>query len=302
MTYCQNQTQPMNCSAPYCISLVIATLHDDGDLEQCLSSLTRVKTSAPFEVIVVDQNGDDRLLDMIAKFSSMLALSHHQVNFRGASRARNFGAQHATGQWLGFPDDDCQFFVDTLQGVETIAANPEAQIITGQTVDEQGSPNVLRWSAQPLVFDRWSMFRCVTEATLFVRRDLFCAAGGFDVRFGPGARYPAAEGIELVGRLFERMGAGQAHYSPTIKMQHPSKIPPWTRWAVGRFYSYAVGDGALIAKCAQPHIWRWGAKTLASAILQALCFDGWRSLAFTARIAGVFKGYFSFQWARMQRD
>src|SRR5690606_35108594 len=92
------------------------------------------------------------------------------------------------------------------------------------------------------------------------------AAGGFDPRFGRGARYPAAEGIDLMNRIFAVLGDGKACYDPRVTMRHPSKIPPWNRWAAGRFHQYARGDGALIAKHPRPHMVYWGLRTLVAAI------------------------------------
>jgi hypothetical protein len=76
-------------------------------------------------------------------------------------------------------------------------------------------------------------------------------------------------------------------------MRHPTKIPPWNQWAVKRFYQYAKGDGALIAKSLQAHILYWGGRTAASAVLQMLTLQGWRSAAFAARLAGLTQGFIS---------
>jgi glycosyltransferase involved in cell wall biosynthesis len=280
-------------------SLVIATLDDDGDLALCLDSLAQQQNMPAFEVIIVDQNGDDHLSAVVQSFASRLSIQHERVDFRGASRARNFGARIARGKWLGFPDDDCQLLPDALHQVERRAIDPLLQVITGQTIDEHGAPNVLRWKQQSTYFSRWNMFGCLTEATLFVQREVFLAVGGFDERFGPGARYPAAEGIELMNRLFAELKPGQACYEPAIKMRHPSKFPPWTRWAAERFHSYAIGDGALIAKNPHPHMLNWGLRTLVSATLQTVSLDGWRSAAFAARLAGMLRGFFAFNLARL---
>lgn len=287
--------------ASFRYSLVIATLDDDGDLAHCLSRLADLEPGPAFEVIIIDQNGDNRLVDVVERFSRRLALVHERVAFRGASRARNLGAALASGEWLGFPDDDCCLLPGTLLEVERQAEDPLVRVITGRTIDEQGRANVLRWKDEPALFDRWTMFGCLTEATLFVRRDLFLAAGGFDERFGPGAPYPAAEGIDLMNRLFHRLGEGKACYSPRIRMEHPTKIPPWNRWAVHRFYTYAIGDGALIAKHPEPHILYWGMRTLVVAMIQTLTLRGWRSAAFAARMAGLMKGFVSFRLAVWRR-
>lgn len=283
-----------SASSPPRYSLIIATLDDQGDLSRNLASLAAQQDAPPFEVIIVDQNGDDRLVELAAEFSGRLRLVHARVDFRGASRARNVGARMAGGQWLGFPDDDCELFPQTLAEVDRIAADPAISVITGRTLDADGQANVLRWKEQALEFDRRRMFGCLTEATLFARRELFLAAGGFDERFGPGARFPAAEGVDLMNRMFDRIGAGKAYYSPRVAMRHPTKIPPWNRWAVSRFHQYAIGDGALIAKSPSRHMFNWGARTLASAGLQALAFNGWRSLAYAARVVGLFRGLLAY--------
>lgn len=294
-----NLTEPNPALVPY-ISLIIATLDDQGDLALCLASLVE-QTGAPrFEVIIVDQNGDDRLVGLVAAFADRLTLVHLQVDFRNACRARNLGARRARGSWLGFPDDDCRLVPATLGEVALTAADLGVGVITGRTVDEAGAANVLRWRDQPVDFDRYSMFGCLTEATLFVRRELFAAAGGFDERFGPGTRFPAAEGVDLMNRLFEHMAGCTAHYNPLVIMQHPTKIPPWNRWAVGRFHQYAIGDGALIAKSPSRHMFNWGARTLVSAGLQVIRFDGWRSVAFAARMLGLVRGYLRYQLARLK--
>jgi hypothetical protein len=162
-------------------------------------------------------------------------------------------------------------------------------------VDDAGAPSVLRWGRDARHFDQATMFACVTEATLFVEREAYHAAGGFDERFGPGTRFPAAEGLDLVNRLIETLGSGCAYFTPAIQMIHPTKTPPWTRWAARRFHAYAIGNGALIAKNPQRHMLRWGARSFASAGVQVFTLPPWRSAAFAARLAGMIRGFVAFR-------
>ena len=282
--------RPDEQPARFRYSLVIATLHDDGELGDCLASCTALHHGPDFEVVVVDQNGDDRLDDLVRRFSGKLSITHLKVAFRCASQARNLGVAHARGAWVGFPDDDCQLLPDTLLEVERLSADPLVCVISGQTVDAAGAPNLLRWKKTPSEFSRWSMFGRVTEATLFVRRDAFLQAGGFDERFGPGTTFPAAEGVDLLNRLFAGMGQDKAYYSPQVRMQHPTKVPPWNRWVVARFHAYARGAGALVAKHPAPHMLVWGVRIIVGAAVQALIFRGWRGAAFAARLRGFFEG------------
>ncbi len=290
------QLQLPNLSIKY--SLIIATLDDNGDLALCLESLLNLHKGPEFEVIVVDQNGDGRLVDLLAGYANHLRIRHERVCYRGGSRARNHGARLAKGQWLGFPDDDCELLPDILQQVDIMNADPHLQVITGRTIDTVGQPNVLDWGREPVLFNRWTMFGCMTEATLFIRRDRFLALNGFDEHFGPGGLFPAAEGIDLINRLFLVVKSGVAIYSPTVQMRHPTKIPPWNLWAVKRFYSYAKGDGALIAKSFSPHMFYWGLRTVAAATLQIAKLQGWKSLAYSARMAGLIIGFCTYYLCR----
>lgn len=277
-------------------SFVIATLDDAGDLVPCLESLLGLEsTEGGVEVVVVDQNGDDRLLALLAPFAERLALRHVRVDFRGASRARNLGARLAQGAWVSFPDDDCVLQPDVLKQVVAVLADPDVKVVTGQTVDEAGRPNLLRWGSERMALTPWNMFACLTEATLFVQRELFLAVGGFDEFFGPGAPYPAAEGVDLMQRLLAHPGGGLAVYHPAVRLQHPSKIPPWNDWAVSRFYSYAIGDGAVVAKNRSANLHWWAFRTLGSAVLQCLYFRGARRRAFYMRIRGLVTGYARFR-------
>ena len=283
---------------PCRFSFVIATLDDDGDLAHCLQSLAQllpVQGQDGFEVIVVDQNPDDRLRGLLAHHAQWLRIRHLQVDFRGASRARNLGAREALGAWVAFPDDDCRLLPDLLQQVAHVTEDPGVRVVTGQTVDDAGQPNILRWGARRRVLTPWNMFACLTEATLFVERGLFLEVGGFDEAFGPGAPYPAAEGVDLMQRLLTRAPAGAAVYNPLIRMQHPSKIPPWNAWAVERFHSYAIGDGAVVAKNRSANLYWWALRTLGSALLQGLFCSGLRGRAFLRRIQGLLTGYLRYR-------
>ena len=279
------------------LSLVVATVGDGDELDALLASLVATGPGPHFELVIVDQNEDDRLAATIARHSKALAIRHERVTFRGASRARNHGARLARGAWLGFPDDDCVFLDDTLACVERVARDPMVGVVTGRTVDEDGLPSVLRWGERPTDFNRWSMFRCLTEATLFVERELFLAAGGFDENFGPGARWPAAEGVDLMDRLFTVLEGRKARYDPAVKMRHPNKIPPWNRWAAGRFYQYAQGDGALISKNPSLPMLNWGCRTLLAGVRGALTLKPWKSAAYLLRVLGLCKGFVSHRLA-----
>lgn len=288
---------------PVQVSLIIATLDDNGDLAACLESATHlIDPGGGFELVIVDQNPDDRLTSLIQQYAEQLPIVYRQVDFRGANRARNLGAQLASGDWLAFPDDDCRFLPDTLIAAARHFTQRELHVITGQIINDAGQPVLLRWPSSARRYSRWTMFHCVTEATLFVRRTSFETLEGFDCEFGPGAPYPAAEGIELLNRLFQRFGDACAQFDPAIALLHPEKIPPWNAWACDRYATYAVGDGAVVARHPHPHMWLWAARTLVAAGLQTLLARGWKRRAYDARIRALAAGYNAYRRRRPNHE
>jgi glycosyltransferase involved in cell wall biosynthesis len=96
------------------ISLLVATLGRVDELNRLLASLEN--QDAGFEVLVVDQNPDDRLAPVLAAHSRLAA--RHLRSERGLSRARNVGLRAAQGDLIAIPDDDCWYPAGLLARVE----------------------------------------------------------------------------------------------------------------------------------------------------------------------------------------
>jgi GT2 family glycosyltransferase len=93
-------------SAPS-LSVVIATRHRSGPLRECLASLGH-QTRLPKEVIVVDSSTDDDTsvaCGEVAAYVQFPVMYVHTTTVSSA-RQRNAGAELATGDIIGFLDDD----------------------------------------------------------------------------------------------------------------------------------------------------------------------------------------------------
>src|ERR1700760_3815566 len=88
-------------------SLVVTTLGRTSELSTLFRSL-RDQTCRDFEVIIADQNQDDRLKAFLEGIDPGFPLKRVQSG-GGASRGRNDGIDAASGSIIGFPDDDCAF-------------------------------------------------------------------------------------------------------------------------------------------------------------------------------------------------
>ncbi len=95
-------------------SLIVGTVNRVTELDRLLTSLSN-QTYKDLEVIVVDQNSDDRLLPIISK-RHPFPITHLRAS-RGLSRARNLGLQVAKGEIIAIPDDDCWYPYDLLASV-----------------------------------------------------------------------------------------------------------------------------------------------------------------------------------------
>ncbi|MFN2119332.1 MAG: glycosyltransferase family 2 protein, partial [Anaerolineales bacterium] len=113
------------------VSLVLGTKGRTAELSRFLDSVA-VQTHAPLEVILVDQNADDRLRPILAAFPQM-PLTRLMCE-PGLSRARNMGLAVAKGDVVGFPDDDCWYPPDSLEKVVNCLAEEAAWLgLAGRT-------------------------------------------------------------------------------------------------------------------------------------------------------------------------
>jgi len=252
-------------------SLVLATVGRTDDLGRFLASL-RDQTHKDFELIVVDQNPDDRLAPVLAPYEDEFRILRLRSEARGAARARNLGLRHVGGEAVAFPDDDCLYPPDALAtAVRLLADHPEWDGLTGRSVDESGRTSMGRFDHRPGRLDRINAWLRGIEYTVILRA--VCIEGmRFDEELGPGSGTPwgCGEGTDLLLRLLER--GAWLYYDPDVAIIHPSRTPPYDERAMRRAYSYGGGMGRTLKKHRMP-LWfkaKWLIRPLGGAILSLL--------------------------------
>ncbi|MBK1659262.1 glycosyltransferase family 2 protein [Paracraurococcus ruber] len=234
------------------VSLVVATRGRDRELGDLFESLAAQGDPAP-EVIVVDQNGDDRLAPVIEAWRDRLPVAWQRTGRAHANHARNLGLALAQGDLVGFPDDDCTFPPGLLARVTAaFAADPALAILTGPAASPEGGLGSGRWRAEAGPIDSQNVWTSVIEFNLFLRRGVALAMGGFDERLGPGTPLGSTEGNDLVLRALR---AGHvARYDPDQRVVHPDKR--LTPVAVERAALYARGMGFVLRRHGVPaRVW-----------------------------------------------
>ena len=247
-------------------ALILATVGRTVELNRLFDTLA-AQSYRDFEVIVVDQNRDDRLLPVLHRARYLgLVLRHLRHSPPNLALARNAGIAAADARWLGFPDDDCWYQPQTLARIALRSRrfdHPHGIVTRWVEQDPPYTPATLSW-------ERSSRFRDlpVSSITLFFQRELLDRIGGFDGRLGVGQWFGAAEETDIVlralradARLVYEPGA-LVHHRVALDASAPGKV--MRRAATMR----ARGTGALYAKHQLP-LWVIG-RGLASPIMKPL--------------------------------
>lgn len=96
------------------VSLIMPTLNRFDDIYRFMDSLLE-QTYKNFELIVVDQNDNDKVKEIVDKYVDHLDIKYIKSNKKGLSYNRNLGIDVAKGEVLAFPDDDCAYKPDTIE-------------------------------------------------------------------------------------------------------------------------------------------------------------------------------------------
>src|SRR5262249_13130840 len=145
----------------------------------------------------------------------------HVRSDRGLSLARNVGLRHATGDIIGFPDDDCWYLADTLMQVaEFFRREGEVDILLGRTIDQFGRPSLSPVRKESGAVTKRNVWASGNSNTLFVRRRAIPHDGGFDEEIGVGAptRFQSGEETDFVLGLMKN--EARALYSCDLKVCH----------------------------------------------------------------------------------
>lgn len=227
------------------ISIVVATRDRPHHLEACLESLVAGGTAGD-EIIVVDSCSRGPATVEIAVASGAKVI---RSEVSGASRARNIGWRAAKYSIVAFVDDDVRVSSSWADAISRAFRDfPEAQFVTGRLglrEEDAGTERPVAYfdRGESLAIDSSTLIDFGHGANLAVRAQALDAVGGYDESLGPGARFKAAEDLDLVDRLLDGGHAGR--YEPAAQAVHVQ----WRRRPdlVRLEWGYGVGQGARMA-------------------------------------------------------
>jgi glycosyltransferase involved in cell wall biosynthesis len=231
-------------------SLVLATLHRTDELARFVDSLNA--QDARVELIVIDQNKDDRLVPVLARLSGSIVLKHIRSE-PGLSKARNVGLRHVTGSIVAFPDDDCWYPEGVLQFVEaTFRGREDIDGLTGRSTDGSGAESAGNFSMSAGGVDITNVWSRGISFTIFLRAPAVRMAGLFDETLGVGAGTRFGSGEETDFLISAVKAGARIWYDPRLVVHHPDPVATYDEKARRRGYSYGVGMGRVLAKHRYP--------------------------------------------------
>ena len=180
------------------VSIIIPVYQGGSPFVQCLKSVRNFAATA-WEVIVVIDGEDDVSLQLAQRSGYRVLQLHRNA---GPAKARNLGAEVATGDILFFMDADVSLAPDTLSRIQAaFQGNVNCDALIGSYDDQPGSQNFL--SQYKNLLHHYTHQHGRSQASTFwgacgaIRKSVFMAIGGFDEAY----RRPSIEDIELGYRL-----------------------------------------------------------------------------------------------------
>jgi len=201
------------------ISLVMATVGRHAEPEKFIKSLLRSNYNLDkIELVIIDQNDHKTLEQIIEKYRRNLRIIYIHIDRTGLSLARNMGVKYCTGHIIGFPDDDCEYFPDTLNSLEQAFQQlPAAHVVIGCVKNYDGQDVIRVWPKDITVINKYNFYTKYSSVGIFIKQEL-TATVEFCEQLGAGTKFGAAEDADYIYNLLD---FAKVVFVPSIHVYHP---------------------------------------------------------------------------------
>lgn len=217
---------------PNGLSVVIVTYNNANAINICIEAL--IKDSANPEIIIVDNNSQDKTIEVVKKFGLAVTLIENKENF-GFAKAINIGAKQTSGKYLVILNPDTKTITKNALTLlqETLQQNPDFGLIGPKFIYPDGSaqktvrnlPTI--WGAvKEFILRIKGTFEfyqpggeelveveSVVGACMIIKKELFEKLGGFDEKY-----FLYFEDLDLCKKL-RKLGY-KVGYFPKVVMEH----------------------------------------------------------------------------------
>ncbi|MBT8393724.1 MAG: glycosyltransferase [Flavobacteriaceae bacterium] len=99
------------------ISFIIPVFNRPNEIHELLQSFTNLRSSSPYEIVIVEDGSSITCKEIVVKFSSELNIRYLFKENSGPGDSRNFGMNQAKGNYFIILDSDCILPPDYLEAV-----------------------------------------------------------------------------------------------------------------------------------------------------------------------------------------
>lgn len=225
-------------------SLIMATYNRKDEVDSFINSIVNQNFDVnKIELIIVDQNKDELLTEVVEKYSSKLNIKHIKSEVLGLSVSRNIGIDKAQGEILSFPDDDCEYYKDTLQTVYSRFISDQNLItLLGQIIDYSDKKVFRNWPNKEIEVTKNNFYTLNSSITLFTKSILT----RFDEKLGLGNKFGSCEDADYLYSVLNRSKEEKVQYDPQVKVYHPH--PNLELLKPKKVVSYGLGFGGFCKK------------------------------------------------------
>ena len=275
-------------------SLILVTLDRSKEIKECLNSLT-VQEEQDFEIIVIDQSDNDKTKTIVERFNT-LNIKYYAVDFKGLSKARNYGLQYAEGEYACLLDDDAIYTRNYLLQARKIIEKYDCIVLSGiiLSIEDKKTPFVKYSCTQNESFLKAKdILNFCPSATLIFPIEAISKCGNFDERLGVGNKYASAEETDFLLRLYDQNY--KIMFCNLMVAYHPIKLVT----NIQSLYNHALGKGALfkIDFCKRKHLrlFEFALRNTIGMLVKALFANKVNRIIYLTRFRGFISGVIHFQ-------
>lgn len=202
-----------------------------------------------FEIILVDQNLDDRLEKIVLEYSKYYKIKHLKSE-KGLSRARNKGMKYAKGDIVAFPDDDCIYPSDLLKNVNKFFKEKKYDGLVIRAVNSVPNGRVMHKNDLSQNINKINILKLVHSISLFLKKEIIETVGEFDENLGLGSNtiFQGQEDRDYPIRALEK--GFNLYFNRDIIIYHPwdDKLIDKQKNLIDRFYKGSASEMYLLKK------------------------------------------------------
>jgi glycosyltransferase involved in cell wall biosynthesis len=253
-------------------SLIVPTLGRTIEIAELFASIDDQNRS-DVELIIVDQNDDDRLVPLIKTLPPGMAVRHIRLKEKNPSSARNAGLEVASGEIIAFPDDDCWYPPHLLDRVDRwFQGNGRYGVLAVGALDGNGECSGNRWPQNACDISPLNALRTTFCSSLFISSGQLGRAVRFDPNLFPG------EETDVVLRLLATGVRGR--FDRGLYIHHPRRDMLSGTVSRNRATKYGAAMGILVRRHSLVLLW-----------IGLMTYDVARALLVSARGRFVDAGY-----------